>query len=401
MLLKKEECYLLEKLRTIVLYEADYNHENKRLGRDAMNMALAQNKIADEQFSRPGRSAQENAVCKRLMFDYCRTRKQPFGICACDLKSCYDRIVHTAASIALQRIGIPRGKLIGMFGAVQKLVHRIRTLYGDSKGTYGGENKSKRYSRPPQGTGQGNGAAPTIWAVLSSTIFEILHAEGYGTSFMFALSRGLFQLCGFSYVDDCDLLHIGDDVIVVAAQLQKMLSMWDELMEVNGGAIAPDKCWWYLAEFVWKEGQWKMNDAGEAVDLQVRDKDGKVWSLTYLSVSAAREMLGIRLAPDGNQDAELVAMQEKVRRWTDHIIQGGLDWGTTWVALKTTISKSLGYALPATSFSKQQIKSITTPLYAVALPRSGFVRTFPRDVLHGPISCQGLGLTHMYDEQYL
>ena len=111
MLLKDPDVYLLHKLRTIVLYEADFNHENKRLGRDAMNMALDQRKIADKQFSRPGRSAQDNALSKQLVFDYFCTIKQPFAMCTCDLKLCYDRVVHTAASLALQRVGVPLAQI--------------------------------------------------------------------------------------------------------------------------------------------------------------------------------------------------------------------------------------------------------------------------------------------------
>ena len=64
MLLKSLEVYLLKKLRTIVLYEADFNHENKRLGRDSMKLALQQNRISGKQFSRPGCSAQDNALSK-------------------------------------------------------------------------------------------------------------------------------------------------------------------------------------------------------------------------------------------------------------------------------------------------------------------------------------------------
>ena len=104
------------------------NVENKRLGKDAMKLAIKNHGIAAEQFSRPGHSAQENAICKRLLFDYIRTSRQPFGMCACNLKSCYDCIVHTAASIALQCIGVPLGKIKGMFGAVQKLIHHARSL---------------------------------------------------------------------------------------------------------------------------------------------------------------------------------------------------------------------------------------------------------------------------------
>ena len=70
MLLKSPEVYLLSKLRTIVLYEADFNHENKRLEQNSIQMAKELDMLAEEQFSRPGQSAQDNALCKRLAFDY-------------------------------------------------------------------------------------------------------------------------------------------------------------------------------------------------------------------------------------------------------------------------------------------------------------------------------------------
>ena len=91
--------------------------------------------------------------------------------------------------------------------------------------------------------GQGNGAGPTVWSILSSTVFEELHARGYSTGFCYAISSGLYQLCGFSFVDDCDLLANGTNAEQVHNKLQSVLTLWDKLMEVNGAAIAPDKCW--------------------------------------------------------------------------------------------------------------------------------------------------------------
>ena len=400
MILKEEENYLLHKLRTIVLYEADFNTENKRLGRDAMKMAIKKKKIAKEQFSRPGRSAQENILCKRLVFDYCRTTKKPFGMCACDLKACYDRIVHTAASIALQRIGVPLGKIKVMFGAVQRLVHHVRTLFGTSKESYGGDNDNS-FPLPPQGMGQGHGTGPTIWSILSSTIFEILHAEGFASDFIFSISKGLFHLCGFSYVDDCDLLYLGDDIDIVASRLKSMIAMWDDLMEVNGGAIAPDKCWWYLVDFHWRNGKWHMVNGGEGHELTVRDKDKKTWILPNLPPTKAKEMLGVFLSPDGNEEDQLNHLSEKAQKWMEFVRVGGLDWSSCWIALKTTIWKSLEYPLPATTFSKDQISTITGPLYKAVLPRCGYAASFPRDVLHGPREFQGLGLDNLHDKQYI
>jgi hypothetical protein len=57
-----------------------------------------------------------------------------------------------------------------------------------------------------QGVLQGNASGPTIWSVLSSVIFEILHDKGFGVEFCSTISKQLFLLVGFSYVDDCDLI---------------------------------------------------------------------------------------------------------------------------------------------------------------------------------------------------
>jgi hypothetical protein len=97
-----------------------------------------------------------------------------------DLKSFYDRIVHTAASLSLQRQGIQESEVICMFSTLQDLEHHIRTAFRDSKDTYGGDI----WVIPMQGIYQGNGAGPIIWAVVSSPLLQIMKEEGFGTFFV-------------------------------------------------------------------------------------------------------------------------------------------------------------------------------------------------------------------------
>ena len=211
-------------------------------------------------------------------------------MCACDLKSCYDRVVHSAASIALQRVGVPLSVVQCMFGTIQELIHQVRTAYGCSEETYGGS--SPKFITKPQGLGQGNGSGPTVWSILSSTVFDSLRSQGYSTTFCSALSLGLLKLCGFSYVDDCDLIATGITVRSVYAKLQDMLIEWDQLMQVNGAALAPDKCWWYLVDFEWTHSKWKYSSPLQNKVLQARDKNGMNTSLPHLHHSMAKEMVG-------------------------------------------------------------------------------------------------------------
>ena len=397
MILKAPNVFLLDKLRTIVLYEADFNHENRRIGKLGMNMALEQDKIAPEQFSRPGRSAQDNALGKRLVFDHFRFLKAPFGMCSCDLKSCYDRVVHTAASLALQRIGVPAAALKCMFGTIQNLIHQVRTVYGVSKLTFGGKS---HYTCYPQGLGQGNGAGPTIWSILSLTVFDSLQAQGYSTVFCSALSLGLMRLCGFSYVDDSDLIAAGVTIADVYGQLQSILTEWDLLMQVNGAAIAPEKCWWYLVDFEWKHGHWKYVSPHQDVELKVRDKTGTQKVLQRLRHDDSKEMVGVVLAPDGNNKGQVGKLRKLTTEWATKITRSPIDTDETWIALKHTISMTVQYPLAATTLSQPQLTYIMAPALMAGLPRANISRSFPRDVLYGPVSCQGLGLTDPYIYQY-
>ena len=399
MLLKKEGLFLLEKLRTIVLFESDFNFENKRLGREAMRLALEKGLITDEQYSRPGRSSQDNALNKHLMFDYARLRRQPFAVCACDLKSCYDRIVHNAATLALRRAGVRQSDIESMFGTIQQMIHKVRTAFGDSEQTYSADNPE--FLHPTQGTCQGNGAGPSIWSIVCSTIFEILHDQGFGSVFCYALSRGLYCLCGFAYVDDCDLFYLGNDVDAVFEGLQAMLTLWDQLMEVTGAAIAPDKCWWYLVTFTWNGGRWSYSDEGQAFDLIVRNKDGVHEKLKYLTSDLAMEMLGVYLAPDGNEREQISQMRQKSELWGTYMQEGTLRDFEAWNALNTTILKSLEYPLVATSLCKKAIKHVLSPALCSGLQSAGFGKSFPRDILYAPSDMQGLGVTNLYHKQFI
>ena len=137
------------------------------------------------------------------MYDIIRQKKHPGAWCSNDAKSCYDRIVHSVASLAMQRVGAPVEPIICMFTTIQNLQHWIRTVYGDSEINFSGA----LYAVPFQGIGQGNGASPQIWAVVSTPIFDMLRGMGYGAYLKAAISGERLQFVGFAIVD-LSLIHI-------------------------------------------------------------------------------------------------------------------------------------------------------------------------------------------------
>ena len=68
--------YRVDKLHTILLYEADYNLMNKHVGRDMMNNAEKALILAKEQYgSRKRKASITHASNKRLTFDILRQKK--------------------------------------------------------------------------------------------------------------------------------------------------------------------------------------------------------------------------------------------------------------------------------------------------------------------------------------
>ena len=203
----------------------------------------------------------------------------------------------------------------------------------------------------PQGVLQGNASGPAIWSVLSLVIFEILHTRGFGTPFCSALSKQLFLLVGFSYVDDCDMFQCGTDPTEVLKSMQDLITNWGVLMKVTGGALRSDKSWWYLVAFAWKKGQWIPTDVGDNLNLTAADSSGQQVTLQYLPCSQASKMLGVWMAPDGNTTKLESVLKDQVTSWASKISDSSTSQLDAWTALSATISPQITYPLPASTLS--------------------------------------------------
>jgi hypothetical protein len=171
-----------DKLRTLLLLHPEFNQNNKLLGRSVMCHAETYAQMLAGQYgSKKKRRAIEAALNKVLTQDIWRQKRQSGALCSNDAKSCYNRVVHSFAILCVLRLGCPMGPLISMFVTLQKMNHFIRTPYGVSSTTFTSENF------PFQGLGQGNGAGPTVWAVVSAPIINMVCAAGYRATFISAL----------------------------------------------------------------------------------------------------------------------------------------------------------------------------------------------------------------------
>ena len=105
-----------DKLQTILLMEADFNMNNKKLSQEGMHLAKASNCIAPEQAGGHNRhTANGSSLNSRLTFDNLQFHRKAMAICSNDAKGCFDCIVHAVAYLCLCCFGIPDMPLRSMF----------------------------------------------------------------------------------------------------------------------------------------------------------------------------------------------------------------------------------------------------------------------------------------------
>jgi len=92
-------------------------------------------------------------------------------------------------------------------------------------------------------------------------------------------------------------------------------------------------------------------------------------------------------------------MLGKSQDWADKIAAGHVDRVKVAIALQTTIWKTLGHPLPTTLLTKEECEEIMRPVLNAALPKMGLNRHFPRAVVHGAKSLQGLEIPHLFTMQ--
>ena len=397
MIQKKEGITDIDRLRTIVLFEADYNHNNKYLGRHMMKHCIKHNCMAKEQYSVPGRRCIDHVINRRLTFDIIRYQKSSLAMGSVDLKSCYDRIAHAPAFLAMRGFGIPSAPIKSMFQTYQNMQFHSKMAHGVSKTTFGGVEEG--FLAKPQGVGQGNGAGPPIWAVVSSRMFQILKKRNLVARFSRPFTRQDLELCRFAYVDDSDIIATSSNVNnpkETLKTMQETLDCWEATAKVTGGALEPSKSFGYLIYFNWKRGKWSYGPVEDDHTLTARNKDNEEVQINMLQPSKALNMLGVHLAPDGNETEQYRYLYKKAVQLGQYMKNGFVKRDECFLALKAIALKVIEYPLPATTLSDTQLRAIMWQILQAYLPKSGINRLIVRDVLYADKKFQGLGIKNPY-----
>jgi hypothetical protein len=253
------------------------------------------------------------------------------------------------------------------------------------------------------GIGQGNGAGPAIWAVLSTPLLNLLRSEGFGCEFLSPISRETISFVGYAFVDDTDVIVSNSRMNSfqdTLSTLQMAVDTWEGGLKATCGALVPEKTFWYLIDFKWSSGKWYYKPISDCPgNISINDINGIRKVLRRCEVHDAQETLGVHLAPDGNTKQQQQKMLEAAIKWADAMRTGKIPKDDAWLAFNSTIWKTLLYPLPALNMSPEDCDRIMAPLLRYLLPAIGVCRNFPRTLVYNSPQYMGLGLKNLFTIQ--
>jgi len=148
---------------------------------------------------------------------------------------------------------------------------------------------------------------------------------------------------------------------------------WEALLSATGGALVPEKCFWYLISFEFHGSKWRYVNVRALEPLEVCNAEGQKVAIPQLQVTEACQTLGVRVAPDRNNKAELEHLMTMASQWFTAMKASRITHEAAAFSLKQVILKKLMYPLMTTTFTEEECQTIMKPILAAGLLAMGVV----------------------------
>ena len=396
---------LVNKLRAILLMEADFNFHNKLIfGKRMLDQARANGIIPPEQYSEQQSTADDGTFDKILQSDISRQFKQRMSIISADAANCYDRVHHTIMAMVFLSLGVDLGAIISMLRSIQLMTFFLRTGWGESHTSVGGD-----VMKILHGLCQGNGAAPASWLVLSSVLVRIYRAMGFGATMTSPITRVFLDIAGVLFVDDTDL-YIMDACLKSPYDLwhetQSASTSWGKLLLATGGALKPVKCFYYMIDYEWQEdGSWTYSDLVDTTpQVTVPLADGSHAGIDHLPVTCPKKTLGIWTSPAGDCTKQIEVIVSTVKTWGLRLQVGKLPAKWAWKSYFHQLWAKLRYGLGTNSSSVATLEELEEKdgalrkIYRGMLSYLGVNKNIKAEWRHLPSTFGGVGLRKLLAE---
>lgn len=401
MLEKVAGVCLIDKLRSIQLYEADLNWFMKFIFHDIAIAKLNEvDLLPEEHYSQKGSTAEDACFEKTLTLDISRQSRTPMDLISVDAAQCYDRVHPTLMSLIWLGLTNHPQSVILLLHVLQQMKIYTRTGFGDSTSFFGGAEDT-----PMCGLDQGSKAAPASWLQLSSVIVNTYKNEGMASSIQNPISGDTTDSVDCLYVDDTDLYmmhHLLPTISLICAYAQLGVDLWSDLLGTSGGAIKGSKSFCYLIAYICLNGVWDYTHTRDIPHtLTLKSENGGRTELNRKEVDEAEKTLGVYHSPAGNHAAHLHYLYRRSEQWLCRLKNGHLPSWMIWMSYYHQLWPGLRYGLGTLTNSITDATKCLHKLDFQLLPLLGVNRhiTTGWRTLHHAFG--GIGLLSLPIEQHI
>lgn len=131
-----------------------------------------------------------------------------------------------------------------------------------------------------------------------------------------------------AFIDDTDLTeaaksvdNVGEDI---CGPLQQAATLWAGGIRATGGAVNPDKSFWWFFDWKWDghNGKWpfrSVDSLAPEFQIQIPGLSGKMDPLCRLSPCDSERTLGVMMAPLENEQAQINHLRSIAIEWAESI----------------------------------------------------------------------------------
>ncbi len=201
-------------------------------------------------------------------------------------------------------------------------------------------------------------------------------------------------------MDDTDILHINltkdESVDEVHRAIQDSVNSWGNLLIATGGALQPNKCFYSITSFEWRNGEWSYanNTLRGEFGVTVPLPRGKAAAIEHKSTDHAEKTLGAMTSPDRDSAGCIQMIQEKAQAQINAVRNGHIHRRNVWFSLEVQFWPKIGYGLCSLGATFHELEYALHREYYQILPLCGVVRSTPVDSWSINAGFFGVGLPH-------
>jgi Reverse transcriptase-like len=396
-LFKDKNNQLLNRIRNIHIYEADYNAILKIQWSKAIHQAEKEKIIHPSQFgSRKKKTAHDPVLLEILQQELTRMTHKTYAQINYDAQACYDRIIPLLASTVSQRYGVSQNILDIFHQTTNKMKFIVKIGATVTTSVYGNDNTTPFY-----GTGQGSGNSPHIWTMLSSELVKIHEDMTEGAQYQDPSQSHKVSMHMTAYVDDTNSHYSCNNTQTeseIHSTLSHIASTWEKVLHVLGGKLSNTKCTYYL-------NRWQYSSTGHPQIIQHRPDNIKIQTtqdiitIRGLSSQEKHRTLGYHQSTEQITQHQTQLYKDKIEENISIMKKTALtytEFNTYYTSIFTPrILYTAALSTAPSSQTKKLMEAITQP----TLRKKGFHGSTPSEIAVGLKKLGGLQMLDIYAHQ--